>query len=55
MPQINGPEIPSHRSPYCGRVDDHDPHPWSTPTSRGRGVTYQCPGPPEYSVLETHR
>jgi hypothetical protein len=30
-------------SPYCGRVDDHGPHPWSRgPT----GPSYDCPGAP---------
>jgi len=35
---------PSHPSPYCGRLDDHEPH----PSGKGR----QCPGPPVITRAE---
>lgn len=35
----------------CGRLDDHDPHPWTRPRIMGVGAAlpprrYQCEGPP---------
>jgi hypothetical protein len=31
----------------CGRIDDHDPHPWTRPRLFGAGgpVRYWCKGP----------
>lgn len=39
----------SRPSPYCGRMDQHEPHPWTSP---GTGMTHHCPGPPRASVAE---
>lgn len=36
---------PSEPSPYCGRIDEHEPHEW---TRAGR--TFECPGPPHGSL-----
>lgn len=32
--------------PHCGRLDEHDPHPWTTPQSRRLSQWHECPGPP---------
>lgn len=38
---------PSHPSPYCGRLDDHDEHTWN------HGLReYICPGPPTITKAE---
>ena len=39
--------VPDRPSPYCGRLDDHDPHPW-------RGITgpHDCPGPPRITLCD---
>lgn len=37
--------LPSKPSPFCGRLDPHPEHDW-TSESRYHRVTYHCPGPP---------
>jgi len=32
----------SEPSPYCGRLDEHEPHKWGVSTAR----QYECPGAP---------
>lgn len=39
-------------APHCGRMDDHEPHVWSTPEAKVRGKKYHCPGPPVHSKGE---
>ena len=34
-------------SPYCGRLDDHNPHPW-----RGVHGAHECPGPPRITLCD---
>lgn len=37
----------SERSPYCGRLDDHDPHEWlGRDYYPGPQVIRECPGAP---------